>query len=212
MKKLRIVNFIPIVMAAPAVIIGVIAMMNNNVPVSIFGQNIVYLVVAGLISCFVISKRNKAKGKNPNWIAILISLVLLFLTFIDLGIEGVHRWVSIGPIKLYISVIVLPIIIIELWKLLKIRRWWIATAITIIISTLLALQPDASLITAFSIPMIMMLWSNTKNNISRYSITVTLFALIIFSWMFLDKLPPVSYVEKIVTLVADMGIIWLVLE
>ncbi|WAG55898.1 hypothetical protein LL033_01280 [Clostridium estertheticum] len=56
------------------------------------------------------------------------------LTFISSGVEGVHRWVSVGPIKFYVAVIVLPIILIELWKLLQIRDWWVSAAITIVIS------------------------------------------------------------------------------
>jgi len=38
---------------------------------------------------------------------------------------------------------------------------------------------------------------------------VLLSALIIISWVFLDELPPVSYVENIVRLLANMGILWL---
>jgi hypothetical protein len=104
---------------------------------------------------------------------------------------------------------VLPIIIINLWKLLQIKHWLVSAVITIAISTLLTLQPDASLLTAFAIPMIILLWSKTNSKIIRPCIVVLLSVLIILSWVFLDRLPPVSYVEQIVSLVANMGIIWL---
>ena len=37
-------------------------------------------------------------------------------------------------------------IIIDLWKLLQIIDWWFSAAITIVISILLTLQPDANCI------------------------------------------------------------------
>lgn len=212
MKKLRLLNFIPILMTVPSIIIGVIAMYTNKVPISIFGQNIFCLVLCGIISYFILLKKSKVKNNtSTNTTTIIVAVILLFLTFISSGIEGVHRWVSVGPIKLYVAVIVLPIIIINLWELLQIRDWWFAAAITIVVTILLALQPDASVITAFAIPMIMALWNKINNNIFRFCIVVLLSALIIVSWVFLDGLQPVSYVENIVSLVANMGIIWLIL-
>jgi len=185
-------------------------MYTNKVPIAIFGQNIFYLVLAGIISYFMILKKSKAKNNaSTNTTTIIVAVILLFLTFIGSGIMGVHRWISVGPIKFYVAVIVLPIIIIALWKLLQIKDWWVSAAITIVISILLALQPDASMLTAFAIPMILLLWNKINNNILRSCIVVLLSAFIIISWVFLDGLPPVSYVENIVSLVANMGIIWL---
>jgi len=212
MKKLRLLNFMPLLMAVPSIIIGAIAMYTNKVPIAIFSQNIIYLIIGGIISYFILIKKSKVKNKaSINTTTIIVAVILLFLTFSSLGIEGVHRWVSVGPIKFYVAVIVLPIIIIDLWKLLQIRDWWFSAIITIVISILLALQPDASMLTAFAIPMIMLLWNKINNNIFRSCIVVLLSALIIISWAFLDGLPPVSYVENIVTLVAKMGIVWLIL-
>jgi cell division protein FtsW (lipid II flippase) len=212
MEKLRLLNFIPLLMAVPSIIIGVIAMYSNKVTLAIFGQNIFYLVLAGIISYIVLLKKSKVKDNtSTNTITIIVAVILLFLTFISSGIEGVHRWISVGPIKFYVAVIVLPIIIIDLWKLLQIREWGFSATITIVVSILLALQPDASMLAAFAIPMIILLWNKINNNIFRTCIVVLLSALIIISWVFLDGLPPVSYVENIVSLVANMGILWLTL-
>ncbi|MBU3101955.1 MULTISPECIES: hypothetical protein [Clostridium] len=49
-KNLRLLNFIPLLMAVPSIIIGVIVMYVNKVPIAIFGQNIFCLVLAGIIS------------------------------------------------------------------------------------------------------------------------------------------------------------------
>ena len=105
----------------------------------------------------------------------------------------------------------IPIVFIELWSFLQFKNWWISVVITIVISILLTLQPDASQLTAFIIPMIILLWSKINNKHFRYIIIILLSILAIISWIFLDSLPPVSYVEKIVNMVSNMGIIWLVL-
>ena len=209
MKK-SLLKYIPTIIAAPAIIIGAVAMHINNVPISIYMQNILCLIILGLISYIAIWKDCKF-NKNTPIIFTIISVILLLLTFINPGIEGVHRWVSIGPISLYASSIVLPIIIINLWKIVdkKNNNLCISLISVIGISIILALQPDASMITAFAIPMIILFWNNS-NNIFRIFIIVFLSGLTIFSWIFLDGIAPVSYVEGIIELVKNMGMIWFV--
>lgn len=211
MKKVRLVNFIPLIFAAPSVIIGVIVMYLHNVAVVTVGQNIVCLLIGGLISSFVVSRKEKMKGINTESVIIFVSVILLFLTLINSGLEGVHRWISLGPIKLYVASIVLPIVIIKLSRLLVNGRQWAPIIITIIVSLLLLRQPDASQLTAFIIPMIILTWNNTRNNIIRFSTAGALLIMAVVSWMYLDALPPVSYVEEILSMAANIGIIWLVL-
>lgn len=210
MKKKGLLKYIPIIIAAPSIIIGTVTMYINEVSPFIYTQNILYLILAGLISYFVISRESKGY-KNTTNISILIAVIFLFLTFINSGIESVHRWISIGPIKINVAVIVIPIIIINLWQLLQIKSWWLASISSIGITIILALQPDASMVTAFAIPMIILLCSKNINIIFRSCVVVLLSGLIIFSWIHLDGLAPVSYVEEIVSLVTNIGIIWFVL-
>jgi cell division protein FtsW (lipid II flippase) len=125
--------------------------------------------------------------------------------------EGVHRWISLGPIKFYVASIVLPIVIIKLWGGLVNGKQRVTIITTIIVSLLLLRQPDASQLTAFIIPMIILIWNNTRNNIIRFSIAGALLIMAVVSWVYLDALPPVSYVEEILSLAANTGIIWFVL-
>ena len=191
----------------PTIIIGSLAMYINDVSIIIWSQNIFGLIIAMLLS-HLVSRKPKIIGSI---FTIPISILLLLLTFFDLGLEGVHRWVSIGPIRFYIASIVLPILIIGLWRILKTTNWWIPTIITIGVSLLLALQPDASQTTAFIIPMTIILFCDTNNNYFRYSILGVSSLIIILTWIYLDTLPPVAYVEDIVKMVAEMGIVWFAL-
>jgi hypothetical protein len=209
--KNRFDYFITLIVAFPAVIIGAIAMNVHNFKGIIVILNIVCLLIGWLISCYVLSKHSKIRKSNYGIIIIILILVLYVLTFIDLGIDGVHRWLSIGPINLYISSIFAPILIIEFWTLLKSNNDLLVGVITVIVAILLVLQPDASQLTAFSIPMIIILFSKIKNKILSCFIIGILIFLVIISWILLDSLPAVIYVEEIVGLVMDMGLIWSIL-
>lgn len=159
MKKLLLIPL-------PAIIIGSLAMYINGVSINIWGQNIFGLVIGMLLS-YLISRKPKIIG---NIFTIPIAIILLLLTFIDSGLEGVHRWISIGPVRFYIASIVLPILIMGLWRILKTTNWWIPAIISTGVSLLLALQPDASQTTAFIIPMAIILFSKANNNYFRYSV------------------------------------------
>lgn len=140
----------------------------------------------------------------------MLSIIGLLLSFSSVGTEGVHRWVVIGPVRLYISAIVVPIIMINLWGLLKKGSIIIAVGAIICTSIILTLQPDASMVTAFSVISIILLWNKIKK-IPYILIIVLLVGLTISTWMFLDGLAPVVYVEGIFKLVSDRGIIWFIL-
>ncbi|HHY25542.1 MAG TPA: cell division protein [Desulfitobacterium dehalogenans] len=200
MRRLFLI-FIPL----PAIIIGSLAMYINDVSIIIWSQNIFGFIIALLLSYLV------SRKPIGSIVIIPISILLLLLTFLDSGFEGVHRWISIGPIRFHIASIVLPILIMVLWRILKTTNWWIPAIISIGVSLLLALQPDASQTTAFIIPMAIILFSNVNRNYFRYCVLGVLSLIFIFSWVYLDALPPVAYVEDIVRMVAEMGIVWFAL-
>lgn len=208
MKK-YLLYYMPIITMLPAIIIGAIAMHLNSISTSIYIQNILYFIILSFYSYF--SLKNKFNFFERKSITIIIiCIITLLFTFINLGIEGVHRWIAIGPINLYVSVIVLPIIIINLWSLIKNGNFMIAITSMICVSIILTLQPDASIMTAFTITSIILLWDKI-NPLSLTLLIVFLSSLSIFTWVFLDGLAPVEYVEGIFKLVSDMGIIWFIL-
>lgn len=212
MTKNRFDYFITLIVASPAVIIGAIAMSVHDIQSIYFILNIVCLLIGWSISCYVISKHSEIrKGRTHGIIIIIFILVLYVLTFIDFGIGDVYRWLSIGPIKLYISSIFAPILIIELWTLLKYNNDLLVGVITVIVAILLILQPDASQLTAFAIPMMIILFGKINNRILTYFIIGILIFFVIISWITLDSLPAVIYVEEILGLVMEMGLIWAII-
>jgi cell division protein FtsW (lipid II flippase) len=211
LMKARTINFIPLLTTIPSIAIGAAAMYYNKVPTSIWAQNAAYMAIAGLISYFVVLSKPKVRGSKFNNISILISILFILLTFISTGMEGVHRWVSIGIIRFNVSMIVLPIIIISTWRLLEANQLWTAVITTLAVSILILIQPDASQLTGFAIPMMVMLYNKADRKLLRLFILGVLAVLSILSWVFLDNLPAVAYVEEIVGLLGNMGLSWLVL-
>ncbi len=204
--KLR--NFVPLIIALPSVVIGAVAMYLNKISIGVWSQNIVALIISGFISYLFLKGKPRFSKRNSFGFIIPITIILLFLTFLDSGLDGVHRWVSIGPIKLNVASIMLPILIIELWRILKILNWWHSMIITLAVSILLALQPDASQTTGFVFPMIILLLSKANKSVIRYSIISLILFIPIISWIFIDSLPPIDYVEEIVLMVKTVGTVW----
>lgn len=207
--KLR--NFVPLIIALPSVVIGAVAMYFNKIPIGIWSQNIVALIISGYISYLFLKEKPKLVKRNTFGFIVPITIILLFLTFLYSGLDGVHRWISIGPIKLNVTNIMLPILIIELWRILKVLNWWYSMIITILVSILLALQPDASQTTGFIFPMTILLFSKTNKSIIRYSCISLILVIPVISWIFIDSLPPVDYVEEIVSMVKNLGTVWFII-
>ncbi|MFT4106349.1 MAG: hypothetical protein QM657_11370 [Lacrimispora sp.] len=208
-NQLSLRKFIPIIIMMPSIAIGGLAMYRNHISIVIWGQNIACFLLMSIISCimykFGISRNEYKKIIFPS------ALFLLTLTFVNPGMEGVHRWISIGIIKLNIAMIILPVILIYLWDALQAKGIKFGGVIAFGVILVLLFQPDASQLTGFAIPAMIMI-SRKANNKAISLFTISTFSLfIVLSWIYLDHLPPVNYVERILSMAADMGLLWLIL-
>ncbi|AOV07353.1 hypothetical protein [Sporosarcina ureilytica] len=195
----------------PAILIGTIAMVSYGVAASIWIQNI-FIWIVGTVAGSVYLIRGKESNLNKiNLPVSIVFIALLAFPFWFNGLDGVHRWLTLGPIQVYIASIILPFIMIHLWKLaLNNREGYVAGLITLI-ACILFLHPDANQLTAFICASAVIMWKTVRSwMIKALSFTLTV-ALVILSWVFLDDLAPVPYVEQILFLVSDLGHVWFVL-
>lgn len=128
------------------------------------------------------------------------------MTYFFSGIEEVHRWIKIGPFSLNIAFIVLPVLLISIYKMLEAKKENIAILITLFVAVVLYFQPDASMLSAFSGGVLILMYGSSIHQVKRYSLCVLLLVLSIFSWIFIDKLSPVSHVEGILNLAKQVSI------
>ncbi|MEY8348048.1 hypothetical protein AALF16_06970 [Bacillus cereus] len=202
-------KFLPLI-SFPAVLIGAIVMKVNGVPISIWLQNIIITILGTFIS-LLIANKIKMKTQAIDYVQILVIYGVLVWSLFAPGIGEVHRWIALGPIKLYISSICLPWLLIILGKLVLRNQWWVVYSILISISFLLLLQPDASAVTAFAVAVVAMIFNKINGHSFRYFAIFIPIVFIITSWVYLDRLAPVPYVEDILSMAKNLGIGWLVI-
>jgi hypothetical protein len=123
--------------------------------------------------------------------------VALAATRLDAGLEGVHRWIQLGPLRLNAAAIFVPAAIVAL-AVLRERRWsWAAAAVSL---GLLVVQPDASQAAALGMGMIVVLASLRANAAIRAGGAIAILLAIAAAAMRPDPLAPVPEVEGIVGL------------
>lgn len=204
-------KLIPIAIMLPPVAIGAFAMYRSQVSIAIWSQNVACLVFMSFVSLIMGNHKFNIEVSKYKKLVLPSALVLLILTFASHGMDGVHRWISIAVVRLNMAMIILPILLIELWSVLKTKGFNLGLVISFVIVMVLFFQPDASQLTGFAVPAMIMLSRNTKSKVMGLFIAFAFSLFIVFSWIHLDNLSPVNYVEGILKMVANMGFIWLVL-
>ncbi len=202
-------SMLPSIIMIPSIFFGIFTMYYSNVPSNLWLQNLAVLVLVSICSYSFLSLKISLKLNSS--IIILVGLLLLFLTLIDDGMSNVYRWLSIGIINLNIGSIVLPILLIELQKILNFKNWWLITLIAFGIIAILSFQPDASKVTAFTLGSLFFLQKQVTNKIQYVLLIIPIMASV-WAWYFLDNLPPVDYVEEILQMTKKIGTIWFILS
>ena len=117
-------------------------------------------------SVFIIRNKEKKFGIG-NFSYTIIIVVLLVLPFFFNGLDGVHRWLSFGPINLYIASIILPILIIHVWELALNNREGYVIGLTFLTSVILLFHPDAGQLTAFACATAIIVWKMISNRMVK---------------------------------------------
>lgn len=211
MIKLKIKDVISYFFMLPSIFIGILAMISYGVPTIIWIQNIIIWLLGTIFGCVYLIRNKRKQLSNMNLsLTFFIIVFLLVLPFWFNGLDGVHRWISFGFIKINVASVFLPLLIIHLWKLSK-NNNVLFIGLTYFALILMLFQPDAGQVTAFASAIAIILWNKINSKMLRLLNLTLLAILVIISWLFLDDLEPVPYVEQIILLVADMGIVWLFL-
>lgn len=182
-------------------ILGMISMINEGISIAIWIQNFIWILL-GAIVCFFISK-NRLKFNHK--MMVMASIFLLGLTFCGPNIDGVHRWLSLPFFTLNASAIVIPITIVAFYRLIEEQQVVISLTGIIILAFLLCLQPDASQLLAFSLPMIVLILKANLSPVLKGGFSIILFLLTLQSWYCLDTLQPVNYTEGVLTMLHDLS-------
>lgn len=194
----------------PALIVGVLTMRMSDVPPSLWAQN-VGASAAGSVLCVVLARR-RTSAARPMWadVAAVLTLAALATTLLAPGVDGVRRWLPMGPVRLHAAAVLLPVLIVALGVLSRTRGWWTSAVAAAAALLGLFLQPDAAQATAFGAAAVLLLAVKAEGRAARVAGLGVVAALAVLTWTRRDPLAPVPYVEEIVGLAASLGRGWAV--
>lgn len=192
----------------PALVVGILVMRASGVPPMAWGQNLAACVI-GILLYFAIARPGSSRrGEAGFLIAGVVALGCLAATWVAPGLQGVHRWLMLGPVHLHAGALVLPLVLATLAGLERAGRRGASTMLAIATALALALQPDAAQATAFVAGAVVLLLPRSPAEGRGWIRLVPLVVLAGLSWLRKDPLAPVPHVEGIVGLAAELGTGW----
>jgi cell division protein FtsW (lipid II flippase) len=182
-----------------AVLTGCAVAAGSGAPTTLWGRNLAAWLAGALVAIGVtvahdrLTARHNGHRNRIAGLVVVTGIVLLAASLIDPGLEGVHRWIVVGPVRVNVAAMLLPVVIIGLTLI----GW--ATGAMLVIMALLVAQPDASQATAFAFASAMILMPTPRRRFALGTVAI-LAALAGWAWLRPDPLAPVPEVEGIVGL------------
>jgi cell division protein FtsW (lipid II flippase) len=194
----------------PALALGLLVMRASGVPAALWGQNVAAWLVGTLLVAGVWRTRTSRVRVRSAVLMGVFTLGMLVATLLVPGMDGVHRWVPLGPVRLHAAALLLPLLLAVVERLARVRGWWISAVFALTAACVLVLQPDAAQATAFAAAAAILLLPGAGRAAQRVICVLMLPVLAGVAWLRRDPLAPVPYVEKIVELAAGLGTGWAV--
>lgn len=182
-----------------AVALGALVSANAGVPASIWMRNLGAWGVGALAGVAL------AASARPGAAAVALCAAPLGLaaSFLSPDLDGVHRWIDLGPVHLNAAMLLLPAAVVALAALGPTRRWpWVVIAVALV---LLVAQPDASEATALAAAAALIAAIAVRPPVARLALIAGAFGLAGLAWLRPDPLPPVAEVEGIVALAFSLS-------
>lgn len=140
-------------------------------------------------------------GDTP-WLALALALSL-FIPLLVSSPDGPERWLVLGNARLYLASMVLPLALFSLEAPLRTSGVYAASVTAAAVA--LALQPDASQMSAFALGMLVLLATLSSHLPLRLALFAVLLGCAALAWSAPDPLAPVRYVEGVFSLAAEVS-------
>ena len=171
---------------------GCVAMAESGVAASSWLRSVVAWIVGGGVA-WLLARYGETRKASTG--AVLLTTAALIATLFARPVEGVHRWLDLGPLHINAAALFLPALIVGL-ATVRIGRP-LGLVIALLTATILLAQPDASQLTAFAIAASILAARSPMAR--RWKAFALLIAAVfaIWGWMRPDTLQPVAEVEQI---------------
>lgn len=182
-----------------AVGVGAWVCARHGLPARLWGLNLAAWMMGGA-AAFVLGRATAAKS---GWIVVYGTPLLLAASLAFPGRDGVHRWISAGPVQANIAMLILPMFVVALaaTRSGQVKRWLAALACLLV----LGLQPDASQATALGLALTVILAPEALPARWRLVGLVAIWGLVAWTWARPDPLEPAPAVEEILRLAAGQS-------
>ncbi len=198
-----------VLLPAPAVCIGLLVMRSNGVETAVWGQNLSALLICTAGILVLINQKARSKGWwSVDYKLIPLMLAVLSATFGFPGLQGVHRWIECGLLRLHAAELILPTFLIATSSLRE-KSWALSWVSVLLAGVVLIFQPDAGQLTAFLVAVVILLRSiKGKPTHGHWPGLLVLIACLVIGWRRADPLGAVPHVEGIVGLASEHGTLW----
>jgi hypothetical protein len=183
--------------AAGAVAAGIAYMSAAGAPSRYILTNLAGLVV-GAAAWLALGGLAGSRLRAGGAAALALAAALLLTSLFGSAADGAARWISLGPVNLQVSLIVLPAMLVLFAR----RPDATGTAAMAVATLALALQPDRAMAGVLAAGLILLLASSR----SRLVAAAAAAALLGFGWTLTrpESLPAVPYVDRILFTAFDV--------
>lgn len=187
----------------PAVALGLWVASRFHVPLGAFAPNV---AAAGVGLALLVAARQARTAEPARWGAVaLVAWALIASTLIAPPLDGVHRWLPLGPLRLHVASAIAPALVAALLRGLA-DSPRAALGLAAASMAVLAAQPDAALATALAAALAPAI-ARSPALAARWR-AAGLLALAVgvaVAWWRPDPLPSIAHVEGIVGLARELG-------
>jgi cell division protein FtsW (lipid II flippase) len=160
------------------------------------GAPYAYPVTNGAAAGFVAITFWRAPQIDPRTSLLVVAVIvpgLLVCTFAGPAIEGVHRWVALGPLKLHSAMLVLPFFATQMFRHDK----RLTAAVGTLVAVIVALQPDRA--SAFALFLTSLCWLYFMQDRWSFATLLVSGAALVSTMLNTDTVLPVSFVEHVMS-------------
>jgi len=186
-----------LICGAGAVGMGMAYMLAAGAPSRYLLVNLAALVL-GATAWLALGRTAGSRLAGAGPVILALALPLLLTGFFGIAVEGASRWVSVGPLNLQVSLIVLPVMLVLYAR----RPDAIGTAGVIAAALALAVQPDRAMAGVLVAGLLGLLCATP----GRLAFTAAAASLLAFGCTLItpDTLPAAPYVDRILYTAFDV--------
>jgi cell division protein FtsW (lipid II flippase) len=136
----------------------------------------------------------------------LVAVVLMSFTLLDPGIDGVHRWLILGPLRVHPSAVLTPLIVLGMARAVARGRTALALGLLASVQGVHIVQPDAAQASSVALAALIVAVASPRAGLAlRFGLGLLAVVSCAIAWQRPDPLPPAPFVENSLSLAWALG-------